>query len=335
MTYQSREHIQNLTAQTVPSMRYDGKEPFEAWKAKAREKLSDLLGLPLMPCEDALEIHSEKILDGYRQIEFCFQSERDYCVPCSLLIPDGAPKPLAVCLQGHSTGMHISFGEEKFDGDRKTIAGGRDFALQAVREGYSALALEQRYMGTSGSLPDGAPLCARKNAALTSLLLGRTAIGERVWDVQRALDVVQKYFSEYVDTENILCMGNSGGGTTTFYAACMDDRIKVAVPSCSVCEFEDSIIPFHHCGCNYIPGIRKYFEMGDLACLTADRAIVIVCGVKDPDFPLHGVVKSYERARAVFERNGRGDCCVLIKGSEGHRFYPEQAWPVANRLILS
>lgn len=75
--------------------------------------------------------------------------------------------------------------------------------------------------------------------------------------------------------------------------------------------------------------------MGDLACLTADRAIVIVCGVKDPDFPLHGVVKSYERARAVFERNGRGDRCVLIKGSEGHRFYPEQAWPVANRLILS
>ena len=335
MTYQSREYIQNLTAQTIPSMRYDGKEQYSVWKARAREKLSELLGMSFQPCDDKPDVLSEKICDGYRQINFRFQSEQDYFVPCSLLIPEGSPKPLAVCLQGHSTGMHISFGEEKYDGDGELIAGGRDFALQAVKEGYCALTLEQRYMGTSGSMHDGAPLCARRNAALTALLLGRTAIGERVWDVQRAIDVVQKYFSEYVDTERILCMGNSGGGTTTFYAACMDDRIKVAVPSCSVCEFEDSIIPFHHCGCNYIPGIRKYFEMGDLACLTADRALLVVCGVKDPDFPLHGVEKSYERARAVFEENGRADRCVLIKGSEGHRFYPEEAWPMANRLILS
>ena len=335
MTYQSREYIQNLTAQTVPSMRYDGREPFADWKARAREKLSELLGLPFQPCEDKTEIICEERGDGYRRIGFCFQSEKDYFVPCTLLIPDGAPKPLAVCLQGHSTGMHISFGEARFDGDRELIAGGRDFALQAVREGYCALTLEQRYMGTGGSLSDGAPLCARRNAALPSLLLGRTAIGERVWDVSRALDVVCKHFSEYADTEHILCMGNSGGGTTAFYAACMDDRIKVAMPSCAVCEFEDSIIPFHHCGCNYIPSVRKYFEMGDLACLIADRSLVIVCGVKDPDFPLHGVVKSYERARLAFERNGRERRCALIRGGEGHRFYPEQAWPVANGMILS
>ena len=331
--YSSREYIQNLTARTAPSMRYDGGEPYSVWKARAREKLSELLGLPFAPCEDVCEILYEKRCDGYRRIGFHFQSETGYSVPCALLIPDGAPKPLAVCLQGHSTGMHISCGEEKFPGDDALIAGGRDFALQALKEGYSALIMEQRYMGACGSLNDGAPLCARRNAALPALLLGRTAIGERAWDVMRAIDVVQKYFSEYADTENILCMGNSGGGTVTFYASCMDDRIKVSMPSCAVCEFEDSIIPFHHCGCNYIPGIRKYFEMGDLACLMADRALVIVCGVKDPDFPIHGVEKSYARAKTVFEMNGRAEQCVLIKGSEGHRFYPEEAWPVANKLM--
>jgi len=287
--------------------------------------------LPFEPCEDALTVLSEKRGEGYRQIRFRFQSEKDYFVPCALLISDGAPKPLAVCLQGHSTGMHISCAEERFEGDGDLIRGGRDFALQALASGYSALILEQRYMGACGNVK-GAPLCARRNAALPSLLLGRTAIGERVWDVQRAIDAVQKYFSDVVDTENVLCMGNSGGGTVTFYASCMDDRIKVSMPSCSVCEFEDSIIPFHHCGCNYIPGIRKYFEMGDLACLTADRALIIVCGVKDRDFPHYGVVKSYERAREAFRLNGREDCCVLIEGREGHRFYPEESWPAAQRL---
>ena len=319
----------------MPSMRYDGKKSYDKWKAESREKLAELLGLPFAPCEYSFAILSERICDGYRQIDFHFQSEKDYFVPCSLLIPNGRAKPLAICLQGHSTGMHISVGEERFDGDKELISGGRDFALQALREGYCALVLEQRYMGSSGSLRDGAPLCARRNAALPALLFGRSAIGERVWDVQRAIDVVGEYFAECIDEDQILCMGNSGGGTVTFYAACMDDRIKVAIPSCSVCEFEDSIIPFHHCCCNYIPGIRKYFEMGDLACLIADRALVIVCGVKDPDFPLHGVEKSYRRAKEAFAANGREEHCVLIKGSEGHRFYPEEAWPVANRLIAT
>ena len=331
--YQSREYIQYLAAQTVPSMRYEDKKSYEEWKAEAREKLAELLGFPFASCEDSFAIVSEKNFDGYRRIDFHFQSEKDYFVPCSLLLPNGGVKPLAICLQGHSTGMHISVGEERFEGDKELISGRRDFALQALREGYCALVLEQRYMGACGSLRDGAPLCARRNAALPALLFGRTAIGERVWDVMRAIDVIEKYFAEYVDTERILCMGNSGGGTVTFYAACMDDRIKVAVPSCSVCEFEDSIIPFHHCGCNYIPGIRKYFEMGDLACLIADRALVIVCGVKDPDFPLHGVEKSYHRAKAMFTANGIENRCVLIKGSEGHRFYPEEAWPAANQLL--
>ena len=77
MTYQSREYIQNLTAQTVPSMRYDGREPFADWKARAREKLSELLGLPFQPCEDKTEILCDERGDGYRRIGFCFQSEKD------------------------------------------------------------------------------------------------------------------------------------------------------------------------------------------------------------------------------------------------------------------
>ena len=277
----------------------------------------------------------EQECGAYKRIDFTYQSEEEYFVPGSLLVPYGITLPCrtAICIQGHSTGMHISFGVEKFKGDDALIEGGRNFAERAVQEGYCAVVLEQRYMGSSGQLKDGAPLCARRNAALPSLLLGRTAIGERVWDVQRLLDIMGRYFSEYVDMEKVLCMGNSGGGTTTFYAACVDDRIKLAMPSCSVCEFDDSVISKHHCCCNYVPGIRKYFEMGDMAGMIADRKLIVVCGVLDPDFPIDGVEKSYQRALKVFDGLGRTEFCHLVKGAAEHQFYPDLAWSIANKLM--
>ena len=71
------------------------------------------------------------------------------------------------------------------------------------------------------------------------LLLGRTMIGERVWDVSRANDALGAF--PEVDVDRVACMGNSGGGATTFYAACLEPRIRVAMPSCSVCTYRDSI----------------------------------------------------------------------------------------------
>ena len=44
------------------------------------------------------------------------------------------------------------------------------------------------------------------------------------------------------DTDKILITGNSGGGTMSFYAACFDERIKLSVPSCAFCSYEDSIM---------------------------------------------------------------------------------------------
>ncbi len=50
---------------------------------------------------------------------------------------------------------------------------------------------------------------------MAAQLIGRTTIGERVWDVQRVIDVLEKHFPQ-VDSGNIMCTGGSGGGTATF-----------------------------------------------------------------------------------------------------------------------
>lgn len=336
-TFHSHEYIRNITKQMVPSMRYDGKEDFFEWQKKARKKLEELLGLPFEMCEDdKFQIVAELQMKEYKHLEFCFQSEEGYFVSGDLLIPEGllGPVPGVICLQGHSTGKHISVGVSKFAGDTESIAGGRDFAIRAVREGFCAIALEQRYMGSAGQdTAKGTPSCVSNNESTAALLLGRTAIGERVWDVSRLIDVIEKHFAAYIDPKRIICMGNSGGGTAAFYASCMDQRICLSMPSCAVCTYEDSIMAMAHCACNFIPGIRKYFDMGDLAGLIAPRPFVMVNGEKDPIFPIHGVKKTEEIVKRIYRHLEKEERYCLVLGKEGHRFYPDEAWPVAKALL--
>ena len=325
----SHHYIGEQLQQTEPSMRYDGKEDFAQWQKKAYAKLWELLGMSCMQkCEDSFLIESEEQKEGYKKILFSFQSEPGYYVPCCALLPDNMKEQqkVVICLQGHSTGMHISFGEPRFTGDEEMLQGGdRDFAIRALEEGYAAICMDQRYMGSCGQTSSGNPSCLGQGTALSTLLLGRTAIGERVWDVMRLIDVIEHHFP-ILDKDNVMCLGNSGGGTTTFYSACIDKRIKYAVPSCSVCTFKDSIGAMRHCGCNYIPGIANYFDMGDLGGLIAPRSLVIVNGREDDIFPDSGVRESYTIIQKAYEAMGAVDKCRLVTGEGGHRFYADIAW---------
>ncbi len=335
-TSNSKVYFKYLVQATKPEMAYNEDIPLDEWQKKARVQLEKLLGLPLISCEADFTVLKKTSKPGYLQIDFEFQSEPGYFVPCSFLIPDGIEKPLptVICLQGHSTGVHISLGMPKFPGDEKSIAGGRDFAVRAVQEGFCAIAMEQRYMGSCGQAETGKPACLTDGASLPSVLLGRTAIGERVWDIMRLIDVLEKELSEYVDKERIICMGHSGGGTAAFYTSCMDDRIYLSMPSCSVCTYEDSIIMLRHCDCNYVPGIRKYFNMGDLGCLIAPRRFVMVNGIEDSIFPIKGAEESFEVIKKAYKKVGKEELCHMVKGKGGHQFYPDDAWPVVKSILL-
>ncbi len=335
--FDSYTYVQKLAADNPPLMGFTGEEPLEQWQGKAKEKLAQLLMMPAAGCDDDFRVIAKTRRDGYQQMDFVFQTEPGYYVSASFLLPDGvtAPTATAICLQGHSTGMHISLGQAKYPGDDKAIAGGRDFAVQAVGEGLCAVVMEQRYMGAAGLTENGKPLCLEKSRipTMSTLLMERTAIGERVWDIMRLIDVLYKHFGAYVDKEKLICLGNSGGGTATFYASCMDERIKISVPSCAVCTYDDSIMAMYHCPCNFIPGIRKYFNMGDLGCLIVPRKLVVVCGIHDNIFPLHGVEKSFATIQKAYDSVNKGQWCTLIKGDGGHQFYPDDAWPVIHSYL--
>lgn len=329
-----------LAEEIVPAMRYQGDIPFEEWQKKARKKLKELLGLPYMiPC--AAEFEKEETVDcgDYTRTRFSFMSEPGYYVPGYILMPKQyhGKLPLMICVQGHSTGMHISLGITKFpvDEDGLMYIRNRNYAEHAVRRGYCTVVIEQRYMGECGGDAEGPGCCANgregTESAMKTLLLGRTAIGERVWDISRTIDVLIENVPE-INTLDISCMGSSGGGTATFYAACMDTRIAYAMPACAVCTYLESIIKKYHCPCNYIPSIARYFDMGDLGGLIAPRGLVVVAGVKDPIFPIGGVEKAMKQIGALYHSCGADEKAVLVVGDEGHRFYANQAFSAMEAL---
>lgn len=333
--YNSHEYLLKKVESIKPILAYNPEMNYDKWKENAINKLNELLGLPLEKCEDRFQILSEYETEEYRGVAFEFQSEQGYFIPCDLIMPLGKaePRPTVICLQGHSTGKHISLGIKKYALDENAVKHS-NHAIRAVKEGMCAVIFDQRYMGITGQDTDGAPTCLRKNLGAVGSMIGRTPIGERVWDIQRLIDVLEKYFVEFVDIHRIACIGNSGGGTATFYAAALEERIYMAVPTCAVCRFADSIMAMFHCSCNHIPNIRKYFDMGDIGCLIAPRKLLIVNGVEDYMFPLEGAKACYEVIRRAYEQLGHTNAVVMKVGDAGHQFYPELTWPIMKRELF-
>lgn len=322
------DHLYN----TAPkALAFANQTDLPAWQNQLRRKLQELVGIMPEPTELNVRVDFTEEHEQFFERRFVFQSEELCHVPCHLLIPKTGtgPYPLVICLQGHTTGMHISLGRTCYSGDQRYLGGDRDFAMQAVNQGYAALTLEQRCFGERrDAQPEHVHRC--QQGTMGALLLGRTMVGERVWDIKRAIDAVEAF--PEVDHDRIACMGNSGGGTVTYYAACLEPRIRIAMPSCSVCTYKDSIGRIYHCTDNYIPGVYQYFEMGDLAGCIAPRPLVVVAGREDEIFPIGGVEENFAIIQQIYEAAGVPASCRLVVGDGGHRFYAEQGWEAFREL---
>ena len=301
-----------------PLLAYDENNDYQKWKGQVREQYIKMLGLDVIKenaCDIQVDIEETVEQDGYTRYRYVFESEKDCPVPCYLLIPNtGKEKyPVCICLQGHSTGFHISIGEKKHDGDEKSLETSAH-ALTAVKHGFAALCIEQRGMGERTTLQQRrgpALTCGCYITAMTALMAGRTIIGERVWDVSKGIDSLS-YFADKLDLDDISLIGNSGGGTATYYSACYDERIKVAASCCAVSTYRASIGDMWHCSCNYVPGSARYFDMGELATLIAPRKLLICNGGIDPIFPIDGTKEVYSVIEKIYAKEGVSNHCKLV-----------------------
>lgn len=323
------ENHRYVMDQTVQSLRYTGGD-IAKWQSKLRRKLKELVGD--MP-EKRTPLNVRSIWQRRHRLgsieKIVFTSEPYSDVPAYVCIPKNAPSPLTfmICVQGHSTGMHNSIGVQ-IDDETKAlrVPGDRTFAIGCMSRGIAALCIEQRSFGERNEKKqDQTASHGCHDATMHALMLGRTLMGERIYDVDRGIDYLRTRGD--ADMKRIGIMGNSGGGTISVFAAALLPRISFAMPSCYFCTFRDSIMSIYHCMDNYIPGLLKYAEMPDVLGLFAPSPVVVVAGKTDPIFPISATRKAFKDLKRIYKAAGAENNCHLVVGNGGHRFYAKQAWP--------
>ena len=334
--YDAARHFSTTYHAFTPEFecRAESLETFEQWQQAFRPRLRQTLGLDNMEADlkdhrPTAERRTSEDMGDYIREEWHIWVEPTVPLPFYLLRPQSISgrAPLILTPHGHNH-PHIYVGIANNDEEAAHIRDGeRDIAVQAVQEGYIAIAPTTRAFGETRTEKDreenNTNSCRQQ--FVHGLLAGRTPIGERVWDMGCLIDWAAANLA--VDPQRIAITGNSGGGTVSVFAAACDTRIAVSMPGSYFCTFEGSIGTIHHCDCNYVPGILRLGEMYDVAGLIAPRPFSAMAGREDGIFPIRHVEYAFERLKRIYTVTGVPDRCQLYIGDGGHRYYKDGAWP--------
>lgn len=317
-----------------------GGATWDAWRAGLTAAVRERIG-GLPATRTPLNVRSEAVTrhDGYRREYLLFESAPGVAVPTWLLIPDGVsgPAPAVVAIHGHGYGVDDIVGIRMDGSDRDAPEGyHKDFAVALCRRGFVVIAPEMLSFGRRRDPKEQAKEPGRSSCgdpAWWGIMLGKPLIGLRVWDVIRAIDLLET--RPEVDPERIGIMGISGGGMVTLFTAVLEARLRAMVISGYLCTFRDSLLAIDHCACNYVPGLLQDAEMYDIAALLAPRPLLIEAGTQDDIFPLAAVQRAYEQVRAAYAALGAPDNIDQDIFEGGHQISGARAYDfLARRLGL-
>lgn len=263
---------------------------FEAWQIATRARLFDLMGLTLMdrmPIE-VRELDRVQIAGGIVRTHAMLQVERDVWMPFYLLEPQ-TPKLDAcgckrcyICPHGHQGAGAASVagvtGVPAVDDAVRKF--NYDYGLRLARMGYVTVCPDARGWGyrrdwkgqgdDENSFLRGTCL----NQARMAEPLGLTVAGLNAWDNMRLIDYLESRGDIAMD--DLGCFGFSGGGYMTLYLAALDPRVRKAFVSGYLYGVDDSLLHLNgNCSCNYVPGLWRLLDMGDIASLIAPRPLLV------------------------------------------------------------
>lgn len=151
------------------------------------------------------------------------------------------------------------------------------------------------------------------------LLAGDSLARYTIWDGIRALDYLLS--RKEVDPKRVGCAGNSGGGTHTTYLSALDDRIKVAAPSCYTSSWRmmlDTIGP-QDAEQNMPPFLARGLDYPDFIYGFAPKPFLVLSAIRD-FFPISGARDTFEEARSMYGRVGAADRIAMVEADDGHGY---------------
>lgn len=155
-----------------------------------------------------------------------------------------------------------------------------DYGLRLARMGYVVACPEARGWGPrrdARGQGDAEELYLRGTCLVQAHMaepLGLSVAGLMTWDLMRLVDYLESRGD--LDTDDLGCLGFSGGGLQTLFLAAVDPRVSKAFISGYLYGYADALLHLNgNCACNYTPGLWRLFDMGDIAALIAPRPLVV------------------------------------------------------------
>ena len=171
-------------------------------------------------------------------------------------------------------------------------------------------------------------LVCGEHAAMGNMayLAGTNLARWEIWDGIRAVDYLLT--RPEVDSQRISITGTSGGGFQATLIAALDERIKVAVPSCYISALPMRMYNRIFADPDSDPEqdlsgmISNGVDHPGLLLMIYPRPVMVAAAVLD-FFPIEGTRKTVREVRSLYERFDRGERIALVEGYHGHQFSSE------------
>lgn len=141
---------------------------------------------------------------------------------------------------------------------------------------------------------------------------GYSPAGVEVWNAIRGLDLLSEM--KEVDETRLGMTGISGGGATSWWTACADDRVKIVAPSCGTGTLASHLSERtidDHCDC-MIPTNPYGWSMIEMYALIAPRPCLIVSASADKLFKSDSIHLVYEKLKLFYQQIGAEDKLGLM-----------------------
>jgi dienelactone hydrolase len=236
-----------------------------------------------------------------------FESWPGWEVNASVFVPVGSgPFPVVICPCGHGP---------------KTQAPHQLPPAYFARAGYLAIAFDPPMFGEKAVGNN------HFNDGVRDYLIGRTSSRYFVSDAIRCID----YAATRADADlsrGVAMTGVSGGGTTTTFAALLDDRITVTGPACCIVPLADLDITQCYAGCTETHMIGRYAEgidEVDLICAAAPTPCLLMAGAKDEVYRIEDTRRLADLAAGFYAASDASERFVFSVDPGGHDYPLEQA----------
>lgn len=273
----------------------------DAWKPRAaylREHVLASAGLLPLPEKTPLRpsVFGEVRRSDYSVSKVYFESLPGFFVTGNLYRPTGdGPFPAILSPHGHWTYGRL---------ENTALMSGPGRAINLARQGFVVFMYDMVGYNDSQQV-------SHTFSGPREYLWGLSLAGLQLWNSIRAIDFLETL--PYVRRDAIGMTGESGGGTQTFLAAAVDQRIAVAAPV--------NMISLHMqggCLCENPPGLRLETTNVEIAATIAPRPLLMVSATGD--WTAETLEKEYPAVRAIYELFSAADRVRAVRMTAEHNY---------------